>query len=319
MDADDAEAQTVTGPPEGRHIILVAGMHRSGTSALTRVLNLCGAALPLGKLLPANDENPDGFWESEPLVHLHDDVLAAWGLEWNSTRELPPAWIDSDVAQTFQDRIYDFIAPTLAENQLLVIKDPRLCLLMPLWRRLAQAHGIALSVVLPMRNPLEVAASLARRDGMPQAQALLLWLRHVLQAERDSRGMDRCFIHYEALLHDGPGVARTLAATLPVRFEGHEDAIAAFVNPERRHHLAVAADLGAVAAAAGWVATAYDWGRRAEQGEHPAPAILDEIHAALHAAEAIFRPILDGYVDRLAALQPQAPVVRAAWPERRAV
>jgi len=313
MGSEDAEA------PEGRHIILVAGMHRSGTSALTRVLNLCGAALPPGKLLPANDENPDGFWESEPLVHLHDDVLAAWGLQWNSTRALPPAWIDSDIAQTFQERIYDFIAPTLAEHHLLVVKDPRLCLLMPLWRRLASAHGIALSVVLPLRNPLEVAASLAQRDGMAQAPALLLWLRHVLQAEHDTRGMDRCFILYEVLLQDGPGVARTIAATLPVRFEGHEDAIAAFVKPDRQHHHAGAADLGEVAAAAGWVATAYDWGRRAAQGEHPEPAILDEIDVALHAAEAIFRPILDDQAARLAAPEPPAPVVRVVWPERRMV
>jgi hypothetical protein len=274
-------------------------MHRSGTSALTRVLNLCGAALPPGRLLPPNDANLDGFWESEPLVHLHDEVLAACGMVWDSTRAFPRDWFASDAAQAFRRRIFDFIQPKLAESRVLVIKDPRLCQLIPLWLGLAAAHGIDLSVVIPLRNPIEVAASLEERDGMPRAHALLLWLRHFVQAEHDTRGVSRCFVTYEALVEDVPGTVRTMAAVLPIEPQDHEQTVAEFVNPERRHHHADAAALGSVEAAAGWIRTAFDWGQRAAHGEDPPLSIMDSIHDALLAAEAIFRPNLDDDTARI--------------------
>ena len=46
-----------------REIILLTGMHRCGTSALARLLNLCGAEIP-GALLPASAHNPRGYWET---------------------------------------------------------------------------------------------------------------------------------------------------------------------------------------------------------------------------------------------------------------
>ncbi len=277
-------------------------MHRSGTSALTRVLNLCGAGLPPGKLLPPNDENEDGFWESEPLVHLHDEILAACRMAWNSTRGFPPAWFGSDLALSFQTRIFDFIQPALADHPVLVIKDPRLCHLVPLWRGLAERNEIDLSIVIPLRNPLEVAASLERRDGMPRAHALLLWLRHFLQAEHDTRDLSRCFVSYDALTHDGLATARALARILPVDLDDREAVIAAFVNPERRHHHAEPEALAGVDAASGWVSAAYEWACQAALGEIAAPDILDEIHAALHAAEMIYRPGLDDDAIRIDAL-----------------
>jgi hypothetical protein len=63
-----------------RHLILVAGMHRSGTSALTRAINLAGVPLP-NDLKGASPNNQDGFWELKrppPEVRL-----------------IPPHWIVS--------------------------------------------------------------------------------------------------------------------------------------------------------------------------------------------------------------------------------
>ena len=58
-------------PPAAQTCILVVGMHRSGTSALTRVLNLLGAELGEGLMAPAPG-NPGGFWEKREVADLND-------------------------------------------------------------------------------------------------------------------------------------------------------------------------------------------------------------------------------------------------------
>ncbi len=59
-------------------ILFVLGMARSGTSALTRVLSLCGAALPAG-LLGATADNPRGYWEPRAVIHLNEAILRRRG------------------------------------------------------------------------------------------------------------------------------------------------------------------------------------------------------------------------------------------------
>lgn len=284
------------------HIVLVAGMHRSGTSAVTRVLNLCGADLPPGELWPPNDDNPDGYWESKLIVQIHDEALTSAGMAWDSTKAFPPAWFESELAATFRTRIFDLLSPKLADTRLLVIKDPRICHLVPLWRDVANALGLGISAVIPLRHPLEVAASLEHRNGMSRAQALLLWLRHVVQAERDTRGLPRCFITYESLMEDAPSTAHALARVLPVDAAALDRAIAAFMNPDRRHHHADPGTLAEVDGPSGWVTTAYDWTRRAARGEMPSFAVMDAVYDGLGAAESMFRPSLDDDAARVAAL-----------------
>src|SRR5277367_5582324 len=58
--------------------LFVLGLGRSGTSALTRVLSLCGAALP-GGLLGATTENPRGCWEPRAAIHLNEAILRRHG------------------------------------------------------------------------------------------------------------------------------------------------------------------------------------------------------------------------------------------------
>ena len=55
---------------ETRKVILVLGMHRSGTSAVTRCLNLLGAEIG-SKLLPPAEDNRSGFWEHADVVSIH--------------------------------------------------------------------------------------------------------------------------------------------------------------------------------------------------------------------------------------------------------
>lgn len=71
--------------------IFVLGVHRSGTSALARTLQLHGAALPK-TLMPAQADNPDGFWESRPIVQFNESLLKSAGRPWYDPAPIPLGW-----------------------------------------------------------------------------------------------------------------------------------------------------------------------------------------------------------------------------------
>src|SRR4051794_4592372 len=78
--------------------ILVLGMHRSGTSAIARMLNLCGA--DLGRdLLPAKADNERGFWENKAILALNEKLLENLNLRWHDLVALPDAWRSTPVAR----------------------------------------------------------------------------------------------------------------------------------------------------------------------------------------------------------------------------
>src|SRR4029434_4164239 len=104
------------------------------------------------------------------------------------------------------------VAAEFGDSKYAVLKDPRLCRLLPVWRRVLGDAGFPLLCVLLVRRVarrlMEVAASLARRDQFAPEKSLAMWYAHLIDSERDSRGLPRAMISYDALLAD---VAATLA------------------------------------------------------------------------------------------------------------
>ena len=105
---DPARSQklSVVAPrPFDKQAVLVLGMHRSGTSAVTRFLNRLGAHLPSKLIPPDADSNVHGFWEPRNIVDIHDELLASAGSSWDDVAAFPRSWFDSELAQSFQDRV----------------------------------------------------------------------------------------------------------------------------------------------------------------------------------------------------------------------
>ena len=276
---------------KGRRAVLVLGMHRSGTSALARSLNLCGAALPEELVEAAADVNATGFWESRAMLALHDEILEAAGGSWHDLRELDAGWFASDAARALRTRLAALLASEYGAAPLLLVKDPRLCRLLPLWRPVLAELGIEPLVLLAVRNPLEVAASLRAREGFGEGKALLLWLRHVLAAERDSRGMRRAFVTYEQVLADAPGTVARLGGELGVDWPRAPEVAAAemraFLSPALRHHERDADEVLGNPAVPWEVREAYRWHIAAAAGEAPGDG-LEAIAADLAVAEPLF-------------------------------
>ena len=193
-----------------RHALLVLGMHRSGTSALTRVLGLMGAALPHDPMPPTAD-NPQGYWESQRIARLNNRLLESAGTDWSNDAAIPPEWFADPCRAGDREEAIALLANEFAAAPSIVLKDPRICRLIPFWKTVLDAAGFETRAVLALRDPLEVARSLAARAADPAfspaaipdpARGLLLWLRYVLDAERHSRELTRHVIDYADLLRD---------------------------------------------------------------------------------------------------------------------
>nr|MBF0684663.1 hypothetical protein [Pseudomonas sp.] len=220
-----------------RTCILVLGMHRSGTSALAGLLSYLGVDAP-ATLMPTHTMNPKGFFESQRVYDLHEQILAAAGSSWNDWRPVSTHWLDSSRAQSFQRQAADVLDEEFGGSNLFVLKDPRSCRLVTYWRRVFEALAIAPRVVHVHRNPLEVAASLQARDGMEPEYAHLLWLRHVLDAEYYSRGLPRIFVEFSQVLNDWQDLVRKLAVvgvSCPP-FSAAERGVSGFLTPSLKHH-----------------------------------------------------------------------------------
>ncbi|HJP99138.1 MAG TPA: hypothetical protein VJ862_11295, partial [Rhodanobacteraceae bacterium] len=89
---------------EPHKVILVLGMHRSGTSAVTRCLNLLGAEVG-SKLLPPAEDNRSGFWEHAEVVAVHEELLGDLDRVWHDGRALPEGWLLSAAARKARGKL----------------------------------------------------------------------------------------------------------------------------------------------------------------------------------------------------------------------
>jgi O-antigen biosynthesis protein len=183
--------------------IIILGMHRSGTSPLTRIINLMGAYVGMeGTLMEPYQDNPKGFWERHDVYALHEEVLKAIGASWHEIAHLDLGKLTEDARTAFEQKAR-VIIQNLDAHRPWVLKDPRMCLLFPLWQPLLETP-ICVHIY---RRPLQVAQSLRSRDGFPIHFGAALWEKYNLSALTNSRNLPRLFVS-----HQRTGRTRTASA-----------------------------------------------------------------------------------------------------------
>ena len=239
MTTPPASTEIGTASGEDRTCLLILGMHRSGTSLLSRLVNLGGFDLP-ADLLGANDSNPTGHWEPQALIDLNDAFLRDIGSHWDDWAALALDRVEPERLARYRSDLRGWLRREFAARPRLALKEPRSCRLAPEVLGALAAEGVTTRVVLPFRNPLEVARSLERRDGIALRAGVLIWLRHVLDAERFTRHLPRSFTDYDGLMASWPTEMRRIAADLGQGWPVPIDAMAAeadrFVGDGVRHH-----------------------------------------------------------------------------------
>ncbi len=278
--------------------IVVLGMHRSGTSAATRVINLLGGDIAANLMPGMAGNNDTGFWESQDLYEIHEQMLSeAVGATWDDLSPFPAGWYDTPKAAEYVQRFQEKLAQDFENSAVFVLKDPRICRLLPLWLRIFEQFETEPFFAIPIRNPIEVARSLKSRDGFHFAKSYLLWLRHNLEAERDSRGYKRSFFTYEMLLEDWRGtmakVYADLGLDLPQMSHYHDAQTEGYLSSRWRHHVITPEDVFGRQEIVGWVKTAYEVllkaaGNEFEGMEETLDAVLD----AFNTADMAFGPLV---------------------------
>lgn len=268
--------------------IVVAGAHRSGTSAWTRVLNLLGAALPK-TLIGSGPGNERGHWEPARLVNIHDSMFDSIATRWDDWRALDWGRLAPRQRAGYRRQIAGVIGEEFGRSPLMVIKDPRICRLIPFYLPVFTHLSIDARFLIVLRNPLAVAASHGRRDGMTLPFASLLWLAQMLDAERATRHCRRTFASYEHLLADWRAATHHAAKELTISWSGSQQRAAvvdAYLSHELEHFRFSRAELDANTQISAWVKTAYGCFLRLQ--EHPyasnAAAQLDDLHDRFYAS-----------------------------------
>lgn len=230
---------SIAEPSFPRSAIIIVGMHRSGTSAITRALSLLGADLP-SNLMPAVEGNNDaGFWESMDIYHLNEEILQNVGSSWFGLNTIEFSNLSPYLQNIFKVKAYDTIKKNYGSSELFLIKDPRICKLLSFWLEVLSDLSINPRCIIPFRHPLEVAASLNRRDGLSIEHSLALWIRHVLDAEKNSRSLARVFCSYNDLMSDWHRLVERIGTQLGIAWPISPDAAAISINeylqPKYRH------------------------------------------------------------------------------------
>jgi hypothetical protein len=177
-------------------------MHRSGTSALSGILQLLGFDLGTDLMGP-NEFNPSGYWENQQVVRLNERVLSHLGTSWSDVFMLPYRLDRTNLCEIFEAEAKAVLQKTFSGKRPWVLKDPRLSMLIDFWLPYLRERDV--SFIHVVRHPVEVANSLARRDGFPRERSLLIWFLQNLNAEFFTRGLNRCFINYEDYIADWKG------------------------------------------------------------------------------------------------------------------
>lgn len=229
-----------------RTCLVVLGMHRSGTSAITRCLSLLGARLPANILGP-NTGNKRGHWEPMRLVQVHDELLAEVGSRWDDWREVNTNCLRPNRLNAYKERIMRIIKEEYGDASLLVMKDPRMSRLVTFYEDIFDRISIRPKYIVVVRNPAGVAASLRRRDGITEDYAYLVWLRHLVDAEIATRRRPRSFVQYEQLLrdwkHELHRVGQQICIDWPRSLEDATSEITAYLTPTLQHNVATLNDV----------------------------------------------------------------------------
>ncbi len=215
-----------------KKLIVVLGMHRSGTSAITRGLKTFG--IDLGdnlsdKGLDPSADNPKGFWEDKDINSINNDLLKAINYEWDSLALLEEEFKQNELEQ-LQLRAVEVLKTKTEKNQAFAIKDPRISRLLPFWRHVFNRAELSVGYVIAYRHPMSVMKSLQGRNGFAPEKCYYLWLVHLIPCILDIQGALRVVVNYDLLIDDPNTQIKRIANTFNMVTDANSEDFEEFKN-----------------------------------------------------------------------------------------
>jgi hypothetical protein len=311
-----------------RPIVLVLGMHRSGTSLCSHLLSALG--LDMADKIPGpgatspTPDNPRGHWERWEIVEFHDRILGLFNRDYFGRFHdfaLPVAWWADPRVVQIRREIVAFLEKRMG-NGYFGFKDPRTVRLMPVWRQILNELKLSPKLVLCLRNPAHVARSLHARDGLDPEIAEYRWLVHMIDFFRYTSNFDCCTVEYEEWFANPSANIEKLQKFLDLSWQQSEPdfglMLSGIIDPAARHD-----DSDHREASQPLVRTLYKLAKRA--GQDASGDQIAYIVSQFVGSQQLQRPFLQAFEDvaKVAAKYPEieqeATTLRAVVSERDAV
>lgn len=230
--------------------ICILGTHRSGTSMITRIINLMGIYLGEADDLipPAENINPEGFWENIRIVNIHEEILRELKSSWHSTVPMPSEWWKLPEIEKYKIDLINLIKDKYNSASVWAFKDPRTCIILPLWKEVLNILDVDVEFIIPIRNPLDVAKSLEKRDHFLLSKSICLWYYNMISILEETQGYKRIFIKYDDILEEPTISLKKLSNFLSIDISEEEKSIITnTIKPNLRHSKTSKEELKSVA------------------------------------------------------------------------
>jgi len=213
-----------------KRVIVVLGMHRSGTSAITHGLEVLGASLGSNLQSPMLGVNNKGFFEDNDVVSINEEILRTLSQEWHTLSPITRAQLRSEPLATLKARAVQLLWEKMQAAKLLAIKDPRVARLLPFWNDVFIELDIDVSYVIVIRNPLSVAESLNARDHIGKEKSCYLWLEHLLPSILETATKRRVVVDFDNMVEQPRAELTRIAEALELTEKLYPDELTAYEN-----------------------------------------------------------------------------------------
>jgi hypothetical protein len=228
-----------------KKLIVVLGMHRSGTSAITRGLICLGVQLGNRLIPPIEGNNDKGFWEDIDLNNLNNEILETIYKEWHYFVSIQQEEIEFLRQKGYFERAVEMMRQKVAGSTIYGIKDPRFSILLPFWKEVFSFLEYEVHYIIAVRHPMSVVKSLLKRDGFDYDKSYFLWQSHVINSLSGTIGCSRIVVDYDKLIQYPEKELKRIANAFNLEIDSRELEIYTieFLDNNLRHSIHKADDL----------------------------------------------------------------------------
>ena len=218
--------------------IVVLGMHRSGTSLMTGLLNIFGVYLG-GNFYVHQDSNEKGHFEHNGIWNIDEDILGELGSFSEGYDEFPKNWHKTKNILIYKDKIKKIIIRDFDKLDLFALKDSRISVLLPLYLDIFKELKIEPLFIIMKRKEIEIAKSLKIRNNLSFSHSIKLFKRYYDSVEKYTKGCKKVYVEFDELVQDPKGIVEDISKNFDVKLRNFKDVkkeVSNFLDPKLKHH-----------------------------------------------------------------------------------
>ena len=226
-------------------LIVVLGMHRSGTSAITRGLQVLGVQLG-NRLLPAvENDNNKGYWEDTDVNDLNIEMMQEIKIDWDYIAPITSKDVEMLCKKGYKLRAIELLRKKVGDDKIFGLKDPRIAKLLPFWKVVFDQCGFDMSYILALRHPFSVAKSLSKRGFKETDRSYYLWLEYVISSLTHTQNELSIVVDYDRLMQSPKKEIGRVSKQLNLKLNQSEmqQYLAGFLDNTLRHTVYTIDDL----------------------------------------------------------------------------